>query len=91
VKLGDQGAAVLADGTWHMQDAVPVDVVDTVGAGDAFAAGYIAERIYGGSVSASLRLATMTGAAACAHPGDWEGIPFRRDLESDTGIHVVDR
>ncbi|HET7901818.1 MAG TPA: sugar kinase [Candidatus Nanopelagicales bacterium] len=42
VKLGAHGAlAVTADGRTAWAEAVPVDVVDTTGAGDAFAAGFL--------------------------------------------------
>jgi ribokinase len=42
VKLGAGGAYVqAADGTTAYAEAVPVDVVDTTGAGDAFAAGWL--------------------------------------------------
>jgi NAD(P)-dependent dehydrogenase (short-subunit alcohol dehydrogenase family) len=39
VKRGAQGALSLVAGELHSAPAVPVDVVDTVGAGDAFVAG----------------------------------------------------
>lgn len=91
VKLGEKGAGAWSDDTWHLRDAVKVEVVDTVGAGDAFAAGYIVERLGGASIDSALALATRTGAAACAHPGDWEGAPYLHDLRNDTDLDVVDR
>ena len=42
IKLGADGALALADGTITVRKAVPVTVRDTVGAGDAFVAGYLA-------------------------------------------------
>ncbi|GAA2751155.1 sugar kinase [Amnibacterium kyonggiense] len=81
VKLGEQGALALVDGVVSTVEAVPVRVVDTVGAGDAFVAGYLAERVRGLPVAARLRTAARAGALACTHPGDWEGLPFRRDLD----------
>jgi sugar/nucleoside kinase (ribokinase family) len=42
VKLGPLGAVLIrADGSTAHADAVPADVVDTTGAGDAFAAGFL--------------------------------------------------
>jgi fructokinase len=41
VTLGDRGCAVLADGHYVEAGGHPVDVVDTVGAGDAFAAAFM--------------------------------------------------
>ena len=58
--------------------AVAVEVVDTVGAGDAFVAGYLAELLAGLPAEARLATAVTTGAFACTSPGDWEGYP-RRD------------
>jgi 2-dehydro-3-deoxygluconokinase len=51
-----------------------VDVVDTVGAGDAFVAGYLVALSRGDDVETRLRLASQLGAAACVHAGDWEGV-----------------
>jgi 2-dehydro-3-deoxygluconokinase len=47
IKLGADGALALIDGTVFRQPAFPVSVVDTVGAGDAFVAGYLAELMEG--------------------------------------------
>jgi ribokinase len=41
VKRGGDGAVVRSGGREHAYDAHPADVVDTTGAGDAFAAGYL--------------------------------------------------
>jgi sugar/nucleoside kinase (ribokinase family) len=41
LKRGSAGAAVERDGRRSEFPAVPADVVDTTGAGDAFAAGYL--------------------------------------------------
>lgn len=81
IKLGALGALVLSDGTVHRHAAEPATVVDTVGAGDAFVAGYLAEVLRGRSVWQRLDLATRAGAAACSNPGDWEGAPTRIELE----------
>ena len=47
VKLGAKGAFVQSDGFRGVVPAPAVDVVDTTGAGDAFAAGYIAAALEG--------------------------------------------
>ncbi|MFT4305814.1 MAG: sugar kinase, partial [Microbacterium sp.] len=81
ITLGAHGALALVDGEELRLPAVPVDaVVDTVGAGDAFVAGYLAERLAGLPAAARLATAVRTGAAACLHPGDWEGAPTRAEL-----------
>lgn len=80
VKLGSEGAVACIDGEFFQQDAVPIEVVDTVGAGDAFVAGYLSELMAGGSPAQRLELAAKTGAFACLAYGDWEGLPRRAEL-----------
>jgi 2-dehydro-3-deoxygluconokinase len=77
VKLGAEGAYAFADGHAVEQAAFPVHAVDTVGAGDAFVAGYLAELLAGASLSGRLRTAAACGAIACTAPGDWEAAPDR--------------
>lgn len=80
IKLGAAGALVLADGGFSLREAVTVPVIDTVGAGDAFVAGYLSELMTGAEPRACLELAVRTGAFACLAPGDWEGYPRRDEL-----------
>lgn len=90
VTRGPLGAVAVIDGEAIAVDAVPVPVADTVGAGDAFAAGYLAERLAGAPPAHRLRTAALAGAFACTHPGDWQGLPRRADLDSiDRGDPVV--
>jgi 2-dehydro-3-deoxygluconokinase len=82
VKLGDRGALTLgADGESLARDAWRVDVVDTVGAGDAFVAGWLSELAVGTTAERCLETATACGAVACTGEGDWEAAPTRADLE----------
>jgi 2-dehydro-3-deoxygluconokinase len=81
VKLGALGALALSGDEVHRAPALPVEVVDPVGAGDAFVAGYLSEVVAGGSVPDALRRANACGAAVCRVPGDWEGLPTRVDLD----------
>ncbi|MBV1777669.1 sugar kinase [Paeniglutamicibacter sp. ABSL32-1] len=80
IKLGDAGAVALIDGNEYRREAIKVPVVDTVGAGDAFVAGYIAELLAGLDPLQRLETAVRTGAFACMVPGDWEGMPRRDEL-----------
>lgn len=80
IKLGAEGALALIDGTMFRQSAATVDAVDTVGAGDAFVAGYLAEFVTGCGPQDRLATAASTGAFACLVPGDWEGFPRRHEL-----------
>jgi 2-dehydro-3-deoxygluconokinase len=80
VKLGALGCYALVDGAEYEQAAVKVRVVDTVGAGDAFVAGYLAELVGGLSVEERLATAVTAGAFACLTLSDWEGLPRRSEL-----------
>lgn len=91
VKRGAQGAVALIDGQVLHKEAVPVEALDTVGAGDAFVAGYLAELLLGRSPAERLGTAARTGAFACLVPGDWEGFPRRHELELLSGSEPVIR
>lgn len=81
VKLGPAGAVAVIDGVAVAQAGVTVPVVDTVGAGDAFTAAYLAERLAGAAPAARMRTAVIAGALACTHPSDWQGLPRRAELD----------
>ena len=86
LKLGADGAASLAaDGEWVAAPAVPVVVVDPVGAGDAFCAGYLAARLEGLDEMAALRLGNACGASVAAAEGDLTGAPTRLEAERMVG------
>jgi 2-dehydro-3-deoxygluconokinase len=89
VKDGARGCAALINGASFTLPALAVRVVDPVGAGDAFAAGYLADRLAGESAEARLRTAIAAGAFAVAVPGDCEGLPRRHDLTA-LGTHRED-
>ncbi|MDG4797584.1 sugar kinase [Micromonospora sp. WMMD1082] len=85
VKLGADGArAYTGDGVTHVA-AVPVTAVDTVGAGDAFTAGYLSGHLDGLDLVDRLRRAVTLGAFAVAGDGDWEGLPRRDELSLIAG------
>lgn len=80
VKLGADGARAHArDGVRHT-GALTVTAVDTVGAGDAFTAGYLSGWFDGLDLAGRLRRAATLGAFAVSSPGDWEGLPRRAEL-----------
>jgi 2-dehydro-3-deoxygluconokinase len=80
IKLGADGCHALADGKHTVHPAVPIRPVDTVGAGDAFVAGYVSEFVAGHDLSTRLNTAVTAGAFACLTHGDWEGMPRRSEL-----------
>jgi len=91
IKRGARGATVWHEGRPHHATAVPVTVLDTVGAGDAFTAGYLSGVLDGVSPATALHRGTLTGAFAVACVGDWEGLPTRAELsllETEPGSTV---
>jgi 2-dehydro-3-deoxygluconokinase len=83
VKLGAEGAYYDSDvaGTGRV-DGFPVkEVIDTVGAGDGFAAGVVSALLEGKSVPEAVRRGAWIGARAVQVLGDTEGLPTRAELE----------
>jgi 2-dehydro-3-deoxygluconokinase len=80
IKRGAHGCLARINGATLEQPAPAVSVVDTVGAGDAFVAGYLAELMTGAEPAARVRTAVAAGAFAVTVSGDWEGMPDRRAL-----------
>ncbi|MFD7785426.1 sugar kinase [Streptomyces nojiriensis] len=89
LKLGSRGAVAVTPGAEAVQDIVPVTLVDPIGAGDAFVAGYLAGYLDGNDLLGRLLLAATCGAFAVASPGDWEGLPRRADLDLLHGADVT--
>ena len=71
VKLGSRGAVASIDGRFLRRPATPVRVVDPVGAGDAFVAGWLAATLTGASPDEALDRAADAGALACTVESDW--------------------
>jgi ribokinase len=69
VTLGRQGALILTDDLDQMVPAVPVDVVDTTGAGDAFNSGFAVALAEGRDIVAAVRFGVVCGALACTRLG----------------------
>ncbi|TAM67752.1 MAG: sugar kinase [Microbacteriaceae bacterium] len=67
VTLGSLGAIASDASTRWQQDAHPAHVIDTTGAGDSFAAGFIDARLNGRSVQDALAAGSRWAAQACEH------------------------
>ncbi len=92
LKRGSRGVIALIDGGIFEQPALPVSIVDGVGAGDAFAAAYLAGEILEITPADRLRHAALSSALVLSTLGDWEGLPTRAELMStDTGDGTVQR
>ncbi|MFF8601467.1 sugar kinase [Streptomyces sp. NPDC015232] len=88
VKDGAQGATRLFqdDGSWS-QPVFAVRAVDSVGAGDGFAAGLISAHLDGLDAPQALRRAAAVGALATTRRGDSDGLPTRTALDSFLHVH----
>ncbi|MDJ0335333.1 sugar kinase [Salinibacterium sp. G-O1] len=91
LKRGAAGAIALTADDVVSCDAVSISPVDTVGAGDGFVAGYLAEHLSGGTPEQCLAVAVVAGAFACLSDGDWEGAPRRSELALLTALDPVSR
>jgi 2-dehydro-3-deoxygluconokinase len=84
VKLGAHGALAvsgIAPERPVARPAVPLPVVvDPVGAGDAFCAGFIAASLDGADLATALEMGNACGAAAASSMGDQTGLPDRAEL-----------
>ncbi len=84
VKLGAAGAVAVgrdAPAEPVVRPALPLPVVvDPVGAGDAFCAGFIAARLDGADLATALEMGNACGAAAASAIGDQTGLPNRAEL-----------
>ncbi|GGX76697.1 sugar kinase [Streptomyces fructofermentans] len=86
VKDGGLRATVFGDdGTWTVP-ALPTDVVEPVGAGDAFAAGFLAGLLRGGDVPRALRLGHITAASALRVTDDRGPLPDGPAIERLLGL-----
>lgn len=75
IKLGADGALGITKEQSVRADSIPVQIVDTVGAGDSFAAGFIYGYINHWDLERSLRLACVCGALSTRKAGGTEAQP----------------
>jgi sugar/nucleoside kinase (ribokinase family) len=82
VKLGATGArAFTADGQTAQSRPFAVTPIDTVGAGDGFAAGYIAGLLTGANLQQRLDQAAAVGALVTTRRGDLTAMPTRTEVD----------
>jgi 2-dehydro-3-deoxygluconokinase len=81
VKRGADGAYYHAEAEQGFVSAYKTEVVDEVGAGDAFAAGFLSGLLDGESLRGAVDRGCALGAMAVAGVGDYENLPTREDLE----------
>jgi sugar/nucleoside kinase (ribokinase family) len=83
IKLGAEGAwAWTADGQTARSRRFAVTPIDTVGAGDGFAAGYLAAFLSGASLQERVDQGAAVGALAITRRGDLAAMPQRDEVEA---------
>ncbi|HWQ04073.1 MAG TPA: sugar kinase [Longilinea sp.] len=75
VKLGAAGALGVSASRRIRAASIPVQVADTVGAGDSFDAGFLYGYLHQWELERSLRLACVCGALSTQKPGGTDGQP----------------
>jgi 2-dehydro-3-deoxygluconokinase len=75
LKRAERGALALVDGVTYNVPAAPATMVDPVGAGDGFNAGFLTGWLRGDSIDDALALGAKIGAAAVGKLGDYAGYP----------------
>ncbi|MBU0584441.1 MAG: ribokinase [Alphaproteobacteria bacterium] len=82
VTLGRTGALILTDELDIMVPAVPVEVTDTTGAGDAFNSGFAVALAEGRDIVDAVRFGVVCGAIACTKLGVVPSLPQRAQADA---------
>lgn len=82
IKQGSRGAYVADADTEFPIPPFPVTVIDTIGAGDAFNAGFLAGLLEEKPIETCGKMGAMMGALAVSSYGDFEGLPNRIAFDS---------
>jgi len=80
VTLGAAGALLVTRTGSQLIPSVPVEAVDTTGAGDSFCGAIAAELARGAYLEAAVRFATKVAAIAVGRPGAQASMPTREEL-----------
>lgn len=71
--LGEKGACYLSDNQFYEQDGININVVDTIGTGDAFLSAFLKYMLQDKPIQWCLKAAAAMGALTATHKG---GSPF---------------
>jgi sugar/nucleoside kinase (ribokinase family) len=80
LKLGGKGAALFWRRRTFLADPLPVETVDTTGAGDCFNAGFIFAWLRGDPPKRCLEIANICGALSTRELGGVDGFPTLNEL-----------
>jgi 2-dehydro-3-deoxygluconokinase len=82
IKDGGNGSMLYRDGEWTKEKAFDIKVIDTVGAGDGFDAGYVFGFLNNYNPKELLRFANGVGALVTTVSGDNEGLPYLEEVKA---------
>ena len=82
IKKGAEGCQILSGTTDITCDGYPADVVDTVGAGDAFAGAFMWAHLNGMPLKACGRIANAMGAASVQKAGGGRNVPTCQEVQA---------
>jgi sugar/nucleoside kinase (ribokinase family) len=82
----EKGSLAISEDEVHVVDAEPVEhVVDTTGAGDAFAAGFLHGLTHGQPLSRCARMGSITAAEVISHVGARAEVPLSQLIQARLG------
>ena len=87
VKLGARGAVAIRDGQRFVAPAVPVTVIDPIGAGDSFDAGFLHQFLRGADLTTCLAYGNMCGAFSTTACGGTEAFRNAARMQEFIGQH----
>jgi sugar/nucleoside kinase (ribokinase family) len=90
VRMGARGALVVGDGERVFAEAFKVEVVDTVGAGDAWAAAFIHGILEGWDLKRTTKVANAFAALKCTGRGAISSLPSRDELNRFLELHGIE-
>ncbi|MDB4867921.1 MAG: Ribokinase [Cohnella sp.] len=82
IKMGEQGSLLYTGGTYTRIQGLPVEAVDTVGAGDSFAGALAAALDDGAQIKEAAEFATAVSALKVTKVGAQNGIPTLEELNA---------
>ena len=73
--MGEYGSMVYDGETIYKGNAMPVEVVDTLGAGDSYISAFLSSRLMGKNIPDSIKAGHLAATEICKRLGGWGGEP----------------